>query len=477
MDFVLIGFIVYLVGVLLVGALTFKFSKTQEDFLIGGKKLGAWVIAFSERASGESAWLLLGLPGAALTIGLGEVWAAVGCVTGIIISWIVIAQRLRQEVEDYDSLTLPAYFSKKFGGESKSIQIIATIIIIFFFAFYVAAQFSGAGKVLNVTFGIPHVWGIVLGATIIVLYTLMGGFFAVAWTDFIQGIIMIGTLVILPIVGYIEFKNQGTTTINQALMNLGSSFASWTGGKNGIWAFLFVLGGLSWGFGYMGQPHLILRYMALKSPEDAKKSRVIAIAWAIPAFAGAFLIGILGVTLFQGQLFDDPEKLMPFMATQLLPSWLAGIFISGAIAAMMSTADSQLLVMTSAITEDIYHSVMGKNPSQRQLVTISRLATVAIGAIAFIMALTTKELVFYMVSYAWSGLGASFGPIILFSLFWKKLNKAGVIAGMLTGSLSTVIWKNISALNDIIPERFISFVLACLAIVIVTLLTQNNKES
>lgn len=480
MDAVLTGFIVYLALVLIVGLVTAAMNKTQADYLIGGRKLSPWIIAFSERASGESAWLLLGLTGAALTVGLGEVWTALGCVLGIIFSWLFIAKHLREETGKYQALTLPEYLSQKFGQGCNTIQVIASIIIIFFFTFYVAAQFSGAGKVLNVTFGIPTIWGIVIGAVVILLYTMMGGFFAVAWTDFFQGIIMFATLVILPIVGIIELtslSSNGLQDIGQGLLTVGPNKLSWLGGATGLAACLFVINGLSWGLGYTGQPHLILRYIAMKDSQDAKKASIIAISWAIPAFAGAFFIGIVGLGLYGASDFSDPEKLMPIMATRLLPMWLAGIFISGAIAAMMSTADSQILVATSAVTEDIYHRVLKKSPSEKRLVLISRITTLVVGIIAFILALTTKELVFSMVSYAWGGLGSSFGPVILLSLYWKKLNRIGVISAMLTGSIGTIIWKNIECLQHNVPERCAVFVLAFVVAIVASLVTQPSKSS
>ncbi|RMH69475.1 MAG: sodium/proline symporter [Gemmatimonadetes bacterium] len=477
MNPTLIGFILYLVLMVGVGLWTYTRTKTHEDFLLGGRRLNPWVIAFSERASGESAWLLLGLPGAALAVGLGETWTVIGCVAGIIISWIFIAQGLRADSEKYNVLTLPEYFAQKFGKENEiALRVIPTLIILFFYTFYIAAQFSGAGKALNVTFGIPVEMGMVIGAVIIVTYTLMGGFAAVAFTDVVQAVLMLGTVVILPIIGFVTLQ-EAHGSITEALCATNATLCSWTSGVSGWAAVAVVIGGLSWGFGYMGQPHLIIRYLAMRTPEDAKFARPIAFAWAIPAFTGAFLIGFVGVGLYGTEQFAaDPEQIMPYMATHLLPAWLAGIFISGAIAAMMSTADSQILVMTSAITEDIYNRLLGKTPTQSQLVLISRIATLLIGVFAFILAYFSQELVFQLVSYAWSGLGASFGPIILFSLFWKKLTREGVLAGMLVGSISTVLWRNIADLQAMVTERFASFVLAVIAIWVVSLLTQKNSN-
>lgn len=471
MDPVLIGFVVYLVVVLVAGGLTYKLNETQEDFLLAGRKLNIWVATFSERASGESAWLLLGLPAAALAVGMGEAWTVVGCVTGIGLSWFFIAERLRKDTEKYDALTLPEYFSRRFGEEGNAIRFVGTAIIVFFYAFYVAAQFNGAGKVLDVTFGIPQPWGIVLGAVVIVLYTMMGGFFAVAWTDFLQAILMFATLVILPIVAYFEVTSGGGTVA------LAADKASWFGDKTGVAAFAAAVGGLSWGFGYFGQPHTVTRYMSLADVKQVKVGRVIALAWAIPAFAGAMMIGVVGATMYAGVTFDDPEQLMPRMATDLLPGWLAGVFISGAVAAMMSTADSQLLVGTSAVAEDFYRRGLKKELSQRKLVWISRLVTIGLGVAGFVLAVASDELIFALVSYAWSGLGSSFGPALLACLYWQKTTARGVLLGMITGAASTVIWSNIDVLNDFLNVRAAAFFLASGAVVIGSLTDPKRGEA
>ncbi len=495
-NYTLVGFIIYLIGVLVAGVMTYKMNKTHEDYLIAGRKLNPWVVAFSERASGESAWLLLGLPGLAMTVGLIGIWTALGCVMGIILSWFYIAKELRIQTEQYNSITLPNFFLEKTGGKSRAIPVLSMIIIVFFFTFYLAAQFNGAGKVLKVTFGIEPFVGALIGAVIIIFYTMMGGFFAVAWTDLIQGIIMIATLIILPIAGMIELAEHGMS-LSLALKNANTAyipifgsnfqiidwihvtnnnFVSITGGKTG-WALIsIIIGGLSWGLGYFGQPHLLTRFMAIRSASEIKISRRIAIAWAIPAFAGAFAIGFVGLSLY-GRIFADPEFLMPFIATKLLPSWIAGIFISGAVAAMMSTADSQLLVITSTVVEDFYHKALNKDVSQKKLLSLSRIVTVLIGIFGFILAVTSKKLIFSLVSYAWAGLGASFGPALILMLKWKKTTSQGVLAGMITGTMTTVIWSEIVFLDNFLSVRFTSFVFAFIAVIIVSILTQEKTIS
>jgi sodium/proline symporter len=482
MDMIGIIFILYLTFLLGVGVWTFKFNKTQEDYLLAGRKLGPWVTAFSERASGESAWLLLALPGAAITVGLSESWAVVGIILGIIASWFLIAEKLREETEKYDALTIPQYLHRKFDDHSNIIRLFSSVIIAFFFLFYVSAQFHASGKVLNSLFELGPVTGISIGAAIIIVYTLMGGFYAVAWTDLLQGILMIGTLIIVPIAGYIELSESGMT-LSDGLAKADSIFhnnnGSFFGGKEKMAAVVATLGGLSWGLGYLGQPHLVIRYMAIRSSKDVKVARKIAIAWAIPGITGAFLIGLVALLYFGPEYFltIDPEQAMPLLASKLLHPILAGLFISGAVAAMMSTADSQLLVSTSAVTEDFYHQYLGNQLSEKSLVKMSRIMIVVLGLIAYGIAIFSEiqgKKIFGVVSYAWSGLGSAFGPALVMTLWWKKTTRQGVISGLIVGFLTTVIWANIPELKAIVTERLSSFVFAFIAVYGVSIWTQND---
>ncbi len=464
MSAVLVGFLVYLVVVLLVGAYTYRMNQTQEDFLLAGRRLGPFVATFSERASGESAWLLLGLPAAAMTMGLVEVWTALGSVLGIAFAWWVVAPGLRRESVRLGAITIPDLLARRFGErEARTIRVLASLIVLFFYSFYVAAQFNGAGKVLNVTFGINPVTGMLIGGGVIVLYTMVGGFFAVAYTDFVQAMLMLGTLVVLPLVAMVELSSRDIELV-PLLQNTGT-LASFTGGKTGVAALAAVLGGLSWGFGYSGQPHTLARFMSLDSEESLRRGQRIAVAWAVPAFVGALMIGFTGVALVSSGQLADSEQLMPHLATELLPAWLAGIFISGAIAAMMSTADSQLLVGTSALAEDVLHRTLNIELSPKQLVQLSRLVTVGLGAIAFGLAINSQELILELVSYAWSGLASAFGPALILTLHWPKTTGRGVVFGMLTGAVTTIIWSNL-ALNEVVSVRVVSFALAAAAVVL-----------
>jgi sodium/proline symporter len=478
MDMISIIFILYLFFLIFVGIWTFKLNKTQEDYLLAGRRLGPWVTAFSERASGESAWLILALPGAAIAVGLGQVWTVIGITVGIIASWFLIAEKLRIETEKYHALTIPEYLHRRYEDNSNIIRLFSALIIAFFFAFYVSAQFHASGKVLKTLFDIDAVTGISIGAAVIILYTLMGGFFAVAWTDLLQGILMIGTLIILPIAGFIELQSS-QVTIAQSLAQAGPTHSSFTMGKDGFAGLAVILGGLSWGLGYVGQPHLLIRFMAIKNPSDIKKARTIAILWALPGITGAFLIGLVALNYFGAEYFTqiDVEQAMPLLAQNLLPAIVAGLFISGAVAAMMSTADSQLLVSTSAVTEDFIHQYLGIEMSNKKWVTLSRITIVILGLLAYAIAIMSEiqgKNIFGVVSYAWSGLGSAFGPALVLTLWWKKTTRNGIIAGLLTGFFTTVIWANVDVLQTAVTERLVSFVLAFIAVIVFSFLEKKK---
>ncbi len=515
LDPVLIGFFVYLAVILVVGIITSRYIRSQSDFILAGRSLGPWIIAFSERASGESAWLLIGLPGLALATGFIEIWSAIGCTTGILLSWLIVAKRLRLECDRFDDLTLPGFFMNRFPEATWILRLTASLLITFFFTFYVAAQINGAGKVLDATFpelleGIrgflsvdwePGTIGMIIGCIIIVFYTMMGGFLAVAWTDLFQGIIMLFTLIVLPIAALIELGGVGE--LNRRLSEMNPDFLSVTGGKTGLPMWIAILGGLSWGLGYLGQPHLLARFQAIRSASDIRMSALIAIFWAVPAFWGAFLIGILGLALYGENHFADPEKIMPTLTLAIMPTWIAGIMISGAVAAMMSTADSQLLITSSTLSEDFFHKFLRRHASQRSLVLFSRMITLAVGVLALVLAVTTPKddpgsLVYNMVSYAWSGLSASFGPPLLLALWWRNTNGFGVLTGMIGGALTVIIWKTawfsgVYALLFLDPEtvkaaggnpadllishRFSGFIVSFLLVVLVSKLTGGKKSN
>jgi sodium/proline symporter len=483
MNSTLFGLILYLILIAFVAIWTWGKNRTKEDFILGGRKLGAWVIAFSERTSAESAWLILGLSGALYSLGLVETWTIIGCVSGIIFYWIAIARKLRVVSEEYGAITLPEFFFKFSGKYGPIVRIASMLIIAFFFSFYVAAQFIGAGKILNTTFQIDTSLGMPLAALIVVLYTMMGGFMAVSLTDFVQAILMIITLVIMPLIGLTVIYSQGLN-IPTAMSATGHT-ASLLGGNMGWAGAAAIIGGLSWGLGYMGQPHLVTKFMAINRPEAIRIGQKVAITWTVLAYFGAALIGIVGITfVYYNQLpaesisgaQSDPERILPLLAAFLFPTWIAGILISGAVAAMMSTADSQLLITTSTIVEDFYSKALGRKLSQKSLVFMSRLVTVVVGAAAYGLARSSNDLIYDVVSLAWSGLGSSFGPTLLFALHWKGMNGRGVLMGMVAGAISTIAWKWIPGLDALISVRFASFAIATSAAVIGALSVKEETD-
>ena len=478
MDTVAIGFVVYLLVILVVGILTARRTKTLGDFLLAGRRLGPWVVAFSERASGESGWMLLGLTGLAYATGLGDpsgaqlhpaLWTAVGGVLGIVASWFLVARRLRGQSERLGALTLPRFFELKFRGTDPLIRFVATIIITFCFAFYVAAQFDAAGKALSETFDWPHWRGVWAGAAIVVFYTAMGGFAAVAWTDFVQGWLMLVTLVVLPVVVLAQLGGVSGLADTLEGENI-SHLLTVTGGRSGWTLVAGILGGLGVGLGYVGQPHLLARYMSIRSTGDIKTARSIAIVWAVLAYGGAVLMGLVAAAYLGPDVYDsakDAERMMPALAKTVFPGWFAGILICGALAAMMSTADSQLLVTTSSLAEDVYHRSVNPQARQTQLVWLSRALTLVIGLVAVALSGLLDESIFTKVLFAWAGLGAAFGPAIVLTLWWRRTTRNGVLAGMIVGFVTVILWKNWPpiALYSMIP----AFIAATLAVVVVSL--------
>lgn len=474
---IIAGLLLYLAVMLGVGLAASRYMKTLDDFVLGGRRLGPWVAAISERASGESAWFLLGLPGAAYGLGFTEYWSAIGIASGILFSWTFIAIPLRRETGRLGALTLPDYFELRFNDRTRLLRIVSMVVILFFYTAYVAAQLHGAGKILNATFGIDVLWGIVIGAAVVLFYTLMGGFLAVAWTDLIQGLLMTMVALVLPIVGLIYVG--GPSTLVEKLSARGADFLSMSGGKVGH-AFLFgvVVGGLSWGFGYLGQPHLLTRYMAIRKTNELRKGSLIAMGWVLLSYWGAPLIGIVGVAVL-GPDLADKEQVMPLLAKALVPGWIAGLMIAGATAAMMSSADSQLLVATSALVEDVYVRLFRPKTTPSRLVLLSRLATVLIAGVAFvlaIMALLGSELIDSMVAYAWTGLGASFGPPLVLSLWWRRTTWGGVLSGMVGGMIATVIWRNAPALNELLDIKAAAVLISTALVALVSLAGRQSAD-
>lgn len=475
-------FIAYLVILIVIVAWSARRSKTNDDFVLGGKKISGFSLALSERATGESAWLLLGLTGLAYSEGMAAIWVAIGCVSGILFLWIFLAEPLQKLTANTDALTVPGLFSKRFAGTGKSFGILSSIVIIFFFMLYIAAQFSGAGKIFNDTFNIDPFWGMVIGSALVTLYTMLGGFITVVATDAFQAILMVFTCVVLPIIALgiaATYNINIADTIQQASytvqLNAGTVKQA-TGG-------LMILNGLSWAFGYTGQPQLLVRMMAMRNKKETRQSRWIAILWTLLAYIGAFMIGIIGYKLVQaGALGDaaaivaaDSEKIMPVMVMTLLNPILAGILLSGAVSAMMSTASSQLMVVSSSMTEDFYLHIAKKKINETRLLFLNKILTLAVGVAGFLLAITMEDTVYGLVSYAWSGIGASFGPAVVLLVFWRRLSRAGVFASLITGTLSAVIWKTWLAAPTGISERLASYMLALFMAVLFSLILPETS--
>ena len=482
---ILAGLLLYLALMIAVGFFAYRHMKTLDDFVLGGRRLGPWVAAISERASGESAWFLLGLPAAAYGLGFTEYWSVIGIAMGILVSWTFIAIPLRRETARMGALTLPDYFEMRFDDRSRSLRIVSMVVILLFYTAYVAAQLVGAGKILHASFGLDPRVGLLIGAVVVVFYTLMGGFLAVAWTDLVQGLLMTAVAVVLPIVGII--KLGGPAMLVEKLAVRGPDFLTMSGGQVGH-AFYFgvVVGGMSWGFGYLGQPHLLVRYMAIRKTAELRQSGLIAMGWTLLSYWGAPMIGIVGVAIL-GPDLADPDQVMPLLAKALVPGWLAGIMIAGGTAAMMSTADSQLLVASSTLVEDVYVRLFRAKQSPGRLLALSRLATIAIASVAFALAYSALQartqgsgaasLIDGMVAYAWTGLGASFGPPLILALWWRGTTRWGALIGMLGGMTATVAWKNSATLAGLLDIKASAVLISAALLILVSLATRDSHES
>lgn len=477
MDLALLAaFLVYLVVLVVVGIVTYRMMHTHDDYYLAGRRLNPWVTALSAEASSESGWLLLGLPGQAFSQGIGAFWVAFGCLAGTFFNWTAVARKLRRITGFFRAITIPDYLETRFDDKSHTLRVIAALLIGIFMTSYVAAQLVASGKALSVTFGLDYVTAVLVGSAVILFYTMMGGFFAVAWTDAIQATMMIIGLVVIPVVGTIKLGGPAAVFATLAECTADTSgFLSMRVGKEGVALGTFVIGMLGIGLGYPGQPHVLVRFMAIKRASLVRKGALIGVIWAAIALYGAVLVGLIARGILTGDV-GDPERVMPLMAMELLPSWIAGIMIAAAMAAIMSTADSQLLVASSSFVQDFYHKTFGRSPKPSTLVLLSRIVTLGIGLLGVVIALRQDPnnpvgVVFWLVLYAWGGLASAFGPVIVLSLYWKRVTRAGALAGMLSGAITVIVWQNIPLLNDFLYVLIPGVVVSTLAVVIVSLLT------
>ena len=474
---VLIAFLLYLGVMLGIGFYFTNKSKKMSDYFLAGRGLGSWVTAMSAQASDMSGWLLMGLPGAAYATGMGNYWIAIGLAIGTILNWALVAKPLRRFTEVCgDSITIPQYLQNRFKADSPLIRVVCAVVIFVFFLVYTTSAFVSGGKLFQVVFNIDPTnetyakAAVIISALIIIVYTFMGGFNAVAWTDFIQGILMFVTIIALPIALVSNTPNFSADTLyaTQKLAAEGadtSGYMSMTSGMSTI----DIISNLAWALGYFGMPHILVRFMAIKDTKEVKKSAIIAIVWVLISLTAAVLIGILGRVFLDSQsvTLSAAEQELIFIKTvkMLFPSFLGGIFLSAVLASIMSTADSQLLVTASAVVNDFYKVVVKKEASENKLMWISRGAVIAISVIACILALNPNDSIMGIVSNAWAGFGAAFGPAIVFSLYWKRLTLKGTAAGIIGGAATVILWEYIlpasvtMGLYSIVPGCIVSVLL------------------
>lgn len=472
-QIILLEFAAYFILITTLAWWTSRQRVTHEVFLLGGDRLPGWALAFSERATGESAWLLLGFTGFVFVTGLAAIWVALGIATGIVFAWLVLAQRFRREAHRLGVLTLPDYLAVRLGQRANVIRWLATLLIASFFMFYVGAQFAGAGKVFFTIFDIDARTGILIAVAVVIATSLFGGFLSVVWTDMVQSLMMLLTLVLLPI---IAFAHIGTRDLSvaRALVEAGSGFDHWFGGLTGFAVGVMLFNNFSWFFGYLGgQPQLSARFMALRNAAEGRQGIAVAIIWTLLAYGGAFAIGLAAIAMYPQGSLPDPETVLPRMILELTPPWFAGLLLSGILAAIITTANSQLMVVTSSVTEDILHKALGLQLTDRSLVRISRGVIIAGGLIGMVIALTSESLVYLVVGWAWAGVGGTLSPAILLSFFWKRYSSLGLIATILAGFIFTVIWIG-TPLDAVLTSRFATFWVASLAGVAVSLLCPDR---
>ncbi len=466
----LITFGLYLVAMVAIGFFAWWRTRSFDDYILGGRSLGGYVTAMAAGASDMSGWLLMGLPGAIFLTGLSEAWIAIGLVIGAYLNWRFVAGPLRVYTErSDDALTLPDYFTTRFGEGGKLLRVVSALVILVFFALYAASGIVAGARLFESVFGLPYAEALWWGAAATIAYTLIGGFLAVSWTDTVQATLMIFALILTPVMVMIAV---GGPEASFALIGQhDAQKLSWIG-TGGIVA---VISALAWGLGYFGQPHILARFMAADSLKTIPQARRIGMTWMILCLTGAILVGLFGISYFEanpeqaGPVLANPERVFIVLAELLFNPWLAGILLSAILAAVMSTLSAQLLVCSSALTEDFYHGFVRPEASQRELVWFGRAMVAAVAVLAIFIARDPDSRVLGLVSYAWAGFGAAFGPVVLLSLFWRRMNGWGALAGIVTGALVVILWKQYanSALYEIVP----GFIAATVMTVLASLLT------
>ncbi|MEG1272769.1 MAG: sodium/proline symporter PutP [Acinetobacter sp.] len=472
----LITFLFYIVAMIVIGLMAYRATANFSDYILGGRRLGSFVTALSAGASDMSGWLLMGLPGAIYLSGLSEMWIAIGLIIGAWLNWLLVAGRLRVHTEvQHNALTLPDYFSNRFNDQKKILRIASAFIILIFFAIYCASGMVAGARLFESMFDMSYSTALWVSAIATISYVFIGGFLAVSWTDTIQAGLMIFALLLTPVVVVLSFAD-----INQMTLALEAARPQATD-VIGDLSVVAIISLLAWGLGYFGQPHILVRFMAADSVKSIPNARRIGMTWMILCLGGAVAAGFFGIAYFQQHpelasvVNANPETVFMELTKILFNPWIAGIVLAAILAAVMSTLSCQLLVCSSTLTEDFYKSFLRKNASQKELVWIGRLMVLLIAMLAIWMAGNPESKVLGLVSYAWAGFGAAFGPLIILSLFWRRMTLNGALAGMIVGAIMVIVWKNFfsaTELYEIVP----GFLCSLIAIVVVSLLGKVPSE-
>jgi sodium/proline symporter len=470
----LVTFCLYLVGMLVIGVVGYRRTDDLADFVLGGRRLGSGVAGLSAGASDMSGWLLLGLPGALYLAGMNQVWIGIGLALGALLNWQFVARRLRVYTEFVgDAITLPDYLEYRFHDRSKLLRIVSALVILVFFTFYVSAGMVGGAILFEQSFGLDYRTALWLGAGVIISYTFLGGFLAVCWTDVVQGSLMLLALLIVPMVVIDALGGWGATIASLDTLGPGrfDPFHDVT--------LLGIVSLMAWGLGYFGQPHILVRFMAVRRPVDVPLAALIGMSWMVLALAGAVLTGLVGAAYFAATPLANPETVFITLTQTLFDPWVAGVLLAAILSAIMSTIDSQLLVSSSALTEDFYRALLRRDAGPRETVWIGRGAVIGVALVALWLAGDPGSTVLGLVAYAWAGFGAALGPVILLSLFWKRMTRNGALAGMVVGAGTVVVWKQLQGgplllfdVYEILP----GFIAAGAAIVAVSLLDRRPQR-
>jgi len=471
----LITFIAYFIVLLGIGFFFYRKSSNIEDYLLGGRGMGSWVTALSAQASDMSGWLLMGLPGAIYLGGIGKTWIAAGLFIGTVLNWKLVSARLRIYTEKTNAITLPCFFEARFKDPTGLLRIVSAIIILIFFAIYASSGLVATGKLFESTFNVQYHLAVIIGGLVIIAYTFMGGFLAVCWTDVLQGALMVLAIIIVPVLTY--NSTGGANAIKEAmeLKEIPTGLVPPQGGTLLV-CICMIISSMAWGLGYFGQPHILVRFMSIKSVDKLGKSMAIAIIWVFLSLCGAVVIGLIGIAMFDGLTGGEEEKVFIFMIRDLFNPWFGGILLAAIFSAIMSTIDSQLLVSSSALSEDFYCKAIKREASEREIILVGRGCVVIISIIALVMALDRGNTILEIVSYAWGGFGAAFGPLVLFALYSKKTTWQSALVGMVTGTVVLVLWKQVGlsrTMYEIVP----GFIANCLTIFMVNLFISQKDQT